>query len=744
MEKQAPKRSFGSSSSSNSSGSSEPQSPPFSSSQFNNGYGRNEGYEGYEGNNQYDGYEDYTADDDVDANFDRRATPNPANRVGGPLQWLPDDAIEYLPNNRALTVRPSYPLAICSRTRLSARATLGLIALFVCVLGGGFLLRSALMGNDFVPTLTVAAASPAYAAAASLPMTPAPASAVAVPVGPVVVAADGVKIALPMPPTATPPARVAVGLPKVAATIVAGDNTTNGSAAAARVAGGLQPIYAPNIAFSDGLPTYICAGQNNASFATLIQMQMSGRDVAHGFHLGLVPFGLSTETGFDSVARAQADNALRRGDWDCELTSVDQVARVGHAVITALTDSSAGADGIWGRPVSTTNPIGVLALRGKRVGYVRQSPAEYFLRYSLAISQINPETGLTLLPFDTVAESVNAFSAGEVDAVAAWQPGVAPLVAAGARPILTTERFRTVTHVIATSRYAIESKLDLVQAFHDAWFETLKAQVENVPVAASQIAAWGNSPWLGIRNTRAADDTRAILLRVAQADLSDNTRVMSRSVDLLTQIAAAQTVWQSAGQSVALGAPAALMDARFVLRTAQQDALVTLRPPVNDSYTSHLPAAPLPGFVATAPTPIAVQAVAPVATPLAVPSSGQTTLPCRRFDFLPDSAILTDASRELLDRCVLPALRQNPNARLHLTGSAAWPGPAGTYTEDQIRSLAHARAQAIADYVASQQIDSKRLSVDAVVPPTERREVDDIVLQSQDRYVEMTLIPAAK
>jgi len=741
MEKQAPKRSFGSSSASNSSGPygpSTPHSPP----PFNNGY---DGYNGYEG---------YTPDDTDDAFTNHNhVNHSPTNGVnGGPIQWLPDDAIEYLPNNRALTVRPSYPLAIRSRTRLSARATLGLIALFVCVLGGGFLLRSALVGNDFT--------APTAAMAASLPITPAPAS-IAVAVGPVVGAADGVKVALPMPPTATPPNLSAAGLPKVAATIVAGDSTTNanttgGSAAAARVAGGLQPIYAPNVSFSDGLPTYICAGQNTASFATLIQMQMSGRDVAHGFHLGLVPFGLSTETGFDSVARAQADNALRRGDWDCELTSVDQVARVGHAVITALADSSAGADGIWGRPISTTSPIGVLALRGKRVGYVRQSPAEYFLRYTLAISQINPETGVTLLPFDTVAESVAAFSAGEVDAVAAWQPGVAPLIAAGARPILTTERFRTVTHVIATSRYAIESKPDLVQAFHDAWFETLKTQVENIPAAASQIAAWGSPQWLGIRNTRAAEDTRAVLLRVAQADLSDNTRVMSQSVDLLTQIEAAQTVWQSAGQSVALGAPAALMETRFVLQAAQQDGLITLRPPVNDSYTSHLPTAQLPGFAPTSPTPIAIPAaaptVAPVATPLAVPPAappaaplfGQTTLPCRRFDFLPDSAILTDASRELLDRCVLPALRQNPGAQLRLTGSAAWPGPAGTYTEDQIRSLARARAQAIADYVASQQIDPHRLTVDAVVPPPERREVDDIVLQSQDRYVEMTLIPAAK
>jgi outer membrane protein OmpA-like peptidoglycan-associated protein len=89
---------------------------------------------------------------------------------------------------------------------------------------------------------------------------------------------------------------------------------------------------------------------------------------------------------------------------------------------------------------------------------------------------------------------------------------------------------------------------------------------------------------------------------------------------------------------------------------------------------------------------------------------------------------------------VLPALQQRPGAYLKITGSAAWPGPAGTYSEKQVAQIARQRAQAIADYLASQGIDPSRLVVEGVLPPPDHRETLDADKQAEDRYVEMTLV----
>ena len=148
------------------------------------------------------------------------------------------------------------------------------------------------------------------------------------------------------------------------------------------------------------------------------------------------------------------------------------------------------------------------------------------------------------------------------------------------------------------------------------------------------------------------------------------------------------------------------------------------------------------------PTPEAT--ATPVATSAALPlpsvsmstdvSATMTVLPCRKFTFLPDSAELTQESRDLLNQCVLPALQERGGLYLLVRGSAAWPGPQGTYTEAQIREAAKSRAQAIVDYLVSQKIDPARFRVEGVVPPEEHRETSDPIKQAEDRWVEMTLI----
>ena len=119
-------------------------------------------------------------------------------------------------------------------------------------------------------------------------------------------------------------------------------------------------------------------------------------------------------------------------------------------------------------------------------------------------------------------------------------------------------------------------------------------------------------------------------------------------------------------------------------------------------------------------------------------------LPCRRFTFLPESTELTLESRRILDDCVLPTLSQSVGLFLRVKGSAAWPGPPGTYTEEEILTFAEARAQSVVDYLASQGIDRARFIVEGALPPEEHRETEDAELQAEDRYVEMTLITVGR
>jgi hypothetical protein len=119
-------------------------------------------------------------------------------------------------------------------------------------------------------------------------------------------------------------------------------------------------------------------------------------------------------------------------------------------------------------------------------------------------------------------------------------------------------------------------------------------------------------------------------------------------------------------------------------------------------------------------------------------------LPCRTFTFLPESTTLTLEARRTLDRCVVPTLSQSVGLFLRVQGSSAWPGPPGTFSEREILEFAEARAQAVVDYLVSQDIDPARFIVEAVLPPEEHRESEDPAIQALDRYVEMTLVTAGR
>ncbi|MGD8604414.1 MAG: ABC transporter substrate-binding protein [Anaerolineales bacterium] len=479
-----------------------------------------------------------------------------------------------------------------------------------------------------------------------------------------------------------------------------------------------DPIYAPGTDLEDGLPTYICGADAFGSYFTLQQMQIAGFDVEHGFHLGIVPFFLDENPAYD-VSEEQRTALLDQGEWDCLLTTLDSVALTSPGVITAIVDESAGADQLWARNIRTLNE-----LKDKRIAFSRGSVGEYFVYYTLSIARLNPRFDVTLVPQDSVAEAVEAFNNGQADAVAGWEPDIYEAEESGGIPLLSSSQLRIVMDVVVTSRQSIGGHADLVQAFHDAWFETLKAQFEDFEQAAQDIADWGHNDWSFVYPDTASEDLQLWLESVAQADLGDNSFVMRDPSPIISRLNIARRVWAASGLEVPEDSVEELVDPGFVARSAAQASLQSTGDPINDTFSISV-SLDLSGVESEDAVTLAV-------------------LPCRRFSFLPESTELTLESRRILDECVLPTLSQSVGLLLQVEGSSAWPGPEGTYSEEEILEFARARAQSVVDYLVSQGIDPARFIVEATLPPRSHWETEDPEIQAEDRYVEMTLITTGR
>ncbi|MBN1967416.1 MAG: hypothetical protein JW910_22370, partial [Anaerolineae bacterium] len=244
--------------------------------------------------------------------------------------------------------------------------------------------------------------------------------------------------------------------------------------------------------------------------------------------------------------------------------------------------------------------------------------------------------------------------------------------------------------------------------------------------AAQQIAAWGHNDWSFVYQESASEDFRLWLSTIAQADLSNNVTVMRDTEPLLQRLDTARRVWAASGVDVPDDDVADLVDPRFVLEAGARSEYQTNASPVNDTFSLGA-SVDLTGINIS-------------------DASSQTlgVLPCRRFTFLPESTELTLESRRILDDCVVPIMSSSVGIFLRVVGSSAWPGPAGTYTEEEIYDFGQERAQSVVDYLISQGLDPARFVVEGTLPPAERQNTEDPELQALDRFVEMSLITVGR
>ncbi len=478
-----------------------------------------------------------------------------------------------------------------------------------------------------------------------------------------------------------------------------------------------MPLFGPNYKAGDGKPVFICGTDAFASFLTLAQIQQSGKDIEHGFHLGIVPLQLPNHPEFE-LTEEQRDALVKNGKWDCDLNTLDAVATSGNGVMTAIVDESAGGDGMFARNIATLND-----LKGKRIAFVSGSSAEYYMSYVLSIARLNPKFDVTLVPADTPDDAVKLFNEGKADAVSAWEPQLSRAKQGGGTPLITTSQLRIIVDVIITSRQAIKDKPQVVQAFHDAWFDALKDQAENFDAAAQHIVKWGYNDWSEVRTP---SDLRAQLERIAQGDLGSNAFVMRDPTPIFNRMNISRRIWATAGTQSVSDRVEDLVDPRFVAAASQNTQLQPNGKLINQTFS-------MGNKLDLSGAKVNTQDAATLAV-----------LPCRRFTFLPESTTLTLESRRILDDCVVPTLQQSVGLFLRVKGSSAWPGPKGTYTEPQIKEFAQARAQSVVDYLASLGLDKARFIVDSTLPPESHWETEDADLQAEDRFVEMTLITVGR
>ncbi|MCP4614282.1 MAG: ABC transporter substrate-binding protein [Planctomycetes bacterium] len=469
----------------------------------------------------------------------------------------------------------------------------------------------------------------------------------------------------------------------------------------------------PSTATPQAENTFTCVMFNFGSYYPLLQIVQEGLDKQNGFDLEIIAWDMEGPGGSGDVPFGEIPNRMSSGEWDCLLDTLDGPAHKGsYGAITAIIDESAGADQVWVREdIQTINDM-----EGKRVSFVSGSTSEFMLYALLELVGLD-KTNIVLVETDGIGEAIDIFNQGNADVVIGWEPDI---LAAEGRKLVDSSDLRYIVDVIVISHQAIDTKPDMVQAFHKAWFQALKIQFEDFPRAAQSIADWGNNDWTFVNQGTATADLQLWLESIAQAGYYPNLVIMQQNPEALhSRLAHARKIWSLAGISLPPFDVYATVDPQFVLGLQGDSEVYTRGGPYNDSDFLLDGSPPYP----TIPPDI-LETVA--------------TLPCEKFEFLPDSTGLTEESKRILDECMMPAIRAS-SLYLRITGSSAWPGPTGYYSEAEITNFARRRAIAVAQYISNQGVDPGRFIIEVTIPPSERREITGPELE-QDRFVRLELV----
>lgn len=464
-------------------------------------------------------------------------------------------------------------------------------------------------------------------------------------------------------------------------------------------------------------PAVLVGFDSFASYDINILIEVLGLDQKYGFDLAMIPFCLTEDNCYTEVERTEK---MSSGEWGVILTTLDKIALAPEiGKITAFVDETDGADKLVVNPdlILTIND-----LRGKRISYMEGSVGEYFVYYLLNLVQIAPNE-VELYPAEDVIAATDMYINGWVDAVSGWEPDIDGALDVGGEVLIDSGRLRVVVDVIISSNQAINERPELVQAYHNAWFEALKFQFESPDDAEQLIIDWGNNDWSYIYEP---GEMVGWMETIAQAGIGSNQLAMTDFVRMgenslvAERLVEAKRVWQWAGKVVEDVPIEEMVAPQFALSSAENPNLQPLTAPINDTFL--LTAAP--------DIPQLTEEELGGATTLAV-------LPLRKIEFEPDSTRLTEKAQNDLREQVLPVLKSSTFLYIKIEGSAAWPC-CGRYTAEQIENFAYRRALSTVQFLTNSGIDPDRFVLDTIDPqfPESGSEAE----LEQDRYVQFTII----
>lgn len=463
---------------------------------------------------------------------------------------------------------------------------------------------------------------------------------------------------------------------------------------------------APTVAPTQGpRETLTVAFDSFGSYFAAIQVyQQEKRD----YDLKLVPLAFG---GVD-YSEAQRAQKLVTGEWDALLMTSNAFARNGNiGKIVAVVDQSAGADKIVAWPTAVTGtearPIEKFNdLQGLTIAYSKGSVGEFQLLALLRVVGLTPQD-VVLMPLSSVPDAVEAFKNKQADAVAGWEPNILEAIDAGGKELVSSDWWRNIADVIIVSNNADQNKQAAVQAFLRDWFLALKAEQEDLGAASDAIAAWQHegqptNDWTYVYEGSAKADMELWLGTIAQAGLPANAIVMNNKDLLVQQLLSARDVWAWGGQLDLTQQfdPNEAIATNYIATLSKDPALKSTGAFVNNTFQPVAPEVPAadPNVLITLPA--------------------FAELPCKSFEFLPNSPALDPASLPVLQTCATAAidLLRVSDAQILVSGWSAWPTG---YTEDEIREFARQRAIGVQTALVQMGVDPARIAIVAEIPPPE-------------------------
>lgn len=442
----------------------------------------------------------------------------------------------------------------------------------------------------------------------------------------------------------------------------------------------------------------------------------------------LVPFYFDGTNEYDEAARAEM---MRSGSCDILFTTADFLPRNGNVgVIPLFVDQSAGADKVVAWPTSVTRSGKSIQkfndLSGLRIAFSEGSAGHFQVLALLRLVGIETSQ-VQLVPAASVADAVQLFVDKQVDAVAGWEPDIFDAQAVGGQVLVSSDWWRNISDVIVVSNNADATKRQAVLAFLYDWLASLRDQQQDLAGPAQTIANWRyngqpSGDWTFVYDGSATDDMRTWLGPIAQAPLSSNVILFENSDFIVEQLEEARDIWAWGGLELPAFDVAAAIEPFYINQLATD---ASLQPAGGELVNSSFQPVP--------------QSIERAGLEKLVDLPAFAELPCREFEYEPESYTLTQASREALQACTDPLrqLLKLSDTYLVVTGSAAW--PLGSYTETHIRRFGRLRAIGIQDALVEIGVPIERTEVDSVLPPEQDRNSTDDTVLSKYRYVTLEL-----